>query len=593
VKRLSRSLILFACCLGAVALPGQEDGAGAPPESPGFFRQLFSGDPFSTQGSLGMQMRSYQAWGIPGRQTPLSTTIYGNATIQSYGMQIPLNFLINNLSDNSTPFADGYFQGFLSNQRDRLARIGASPQHSWARLHLGHRYMHFSEYTMSNHNFLGAGAELNPGKLRFAAMGGRLAQAEPQNLSLSRPVLPIFQRLGWGLKAGYGDERNFIDAIVFRAADDPASIPQLQDTLSVVTPQENLVLGLTGRKQLFERLTFDFELARSALTRNVADPEFRSSFFLYNSALFRSRSSSDFRTALQGGLTWRGDAWQAGLRYSRVDPRYRSLGTYFFNDDLENFTLNLNLALLQSKLNINATGGIQRNNIDRSKLSTFTRVIANVNVDYRLDKWGFGGRFNNFDSRVDYFFDPESDTLDVIIVSRDLSAYANHTIRGAGGGTHQFNLIGGLQAVTDDIEDPLASTQARMAFANLSYSYRTSAHWQYTLGTDFNRNSLRGQADNRYGGRAQVQKGLLNNQLQLALGSNYFYTTRRELDLSSHLFNHFFRTAATFQKKHTLNLQLTWMNNIRTLANERSTFDELVGTLGYNTRFGWKPGGGK
>lgn len=583
-------MVLLAVAAVTAELRGQSPQSADTTSSTSLFRRIFTGDPFSAQGNLGVQMRSYNAWGVANRQTPLSTTLYANATLQSYQISIPFSFLINNLGESSTPFSDGYFKGFLTNQRNRLARIGASPHYKWARLHLGHRYMHFSDYTMSNHNFLGAGAELTPGKWRISLMGGRLARAEPQNLSLSRPVLPIYERMGWGAKIGYGDAQNFIDAIVFKAKDDLNSIPLPQDTLTVVTPQENLVLALTGRKQLFSRLALDFELARSALTRNTQDPTFESSFFLYNGGLFRSRASSDFRTAFQGGLAWQGQQYLIGLRYSRIDPRYRTLGAYFFNDDLENITANASFSLLESKLNISATGGIQRNNIDRSKLSTFTRVIGSFNADYRLEKWNMGARFNNFDSQVDYLFDPESDTLDVVIVSRDLSAYLIHTRTAPGGGTHQFNLMGGLQGISDNIANPDISAQARMAFANLSYSYRTATHWQYILGTDFNRNSLRGQADNRYGGRVQVQKGLFKNQWQIGIGTNYFYAARRQADLQSHLFNHFLRSNWTIRKKHTLNFQLTWMNNIRTLAGARSTFDELVGSIGYNTRFGWTPG---
>jgi hypothetical protein len=117
--------------------------------------------------------------------------------------------LLNNLSSPSatTPFAGGYFKDFFKNQKDRLSRFGASPHRGWFRAHLGDRYMSFSEYTMNNHNFRGAGVELTPGKFRFSAMGGRLAKAEPRNLAIDQPNFLEYERLGWGPKQVTGMHR--------------------------------------------------------------------------------------------------------------------------------------------------------------------------------------------------------------------------------------------------------------------------------------------------------------------------------------------------------------------------------------------------
>ena len=232
-----------------------------------FIKNILTGDPFSLTGSYGLSMRSYNTNGAMNRQTPLSSTLYANVTARVYNITIPASFILNNLDDFHQPFHKGYLDGFLTNQRNRLARLGFSPYYKWIKVHVGHRYMNFSDYTLSNHNFLGAGVELTPGKFRFSAMAGRLAKAEPIDIALDRPNLPIYRRTGWGVKAGYGGPTDFIDLMLFRAEDDPGSlsIPEIEGVS--LQPAENLVMGIKGKKTIVENLSVDFELSRSGHTR--------------------------------------------------------------------------------------------------------------------------------------------------------------------------------------------------------------------------------------------------------------------------------------------------------------------------------------
>lgn len=114
--------------------------------------------------------------------------------------------------------------------------------------------MNFSKYTLSNLNFFGVGMMLEPDKLRVGAMYGRLAKAEPINLSLITPNLPVYQRIGWGTKIGYGDDKSSVDLILFTAKDDDQSISIPSTYVKQVSPEANLVLGVQLQKLFFEQI---------------------------------------------------------------------------------------------------------------------------------------------------------------------------------------------------------------------------------------------------------------------------------------------------------------------------------------------------
>ena len=243
-----KRIFVICLCLYGNFVHGQniEDLLNRKKDSTSFIKNMFSGEPFSVTGNYGLSLRSYNTDGEMVRQTPLSSTLYANATAKLYSITIPVSFILNNLDNFSHPFHKEYFQGMLSNQRNRLSRIGISPYYKWIKVHAGHRYMNFSNYTLSNHNFLGAGIELTPGKLRFSAMAGRLAKAEPIDLALDRPNLPVYRRVGWGFKAGYGTNSDFIDFIFFRAKDDANSLQDQVITEGILQPEENLVMEIKG-----------------------------------------------------------------------------------------------------------------------------------------------------------------------------------------------------------------------------------------------------------------------------------------------------------------------------------------------------------
>ncbi|HQW13109.1 MAG TPA: hypothetical protein PLP06_13250, partial [Saprospiraceae bacterium] len=239
----------------------------------GFFKNFFDfGDPFQLGGGIGLNLRSYSAKGGPLRQDPFFYTAYANVNIRVYQLDIPFSMI---LTAKNTTYSYPSFSDLKQTLKDKIndkkngfSRFGFSPHYKWAKVHLGHRSMNFSKYTMSNINFFGGGVELTPQKFRFAAMYGRLAKAEPIDLSLTTPNLPVYKRIGWGTKIGYGDDKASADVILFTAKDDTSSVRIPSNYPRQVTPEANLALGIQLQKLFFDHVRIKLEYTNSAVSPN-------------------------------------------------------------------------------------------------------------------------------------------------------------------------------------------------------------------------------------------------------------------------------------------------------------------------------------
>ncbi len=546
-------------------------------------------EPFSISGNIGFNFRTYRAWNIENRQYPYTTTITANFTIKSYAVTIPFSFVMHNLDESDRPFDKEYWDGFFTNQRNRLMRIGASPSYRSITVHLGYRYMNLSQFTFANHNFLGAGIDLKPekGKLRLSAMGGRLTKAEPESISLNTQNVQQYTRIGWGFKLGYfHTTKDYLEFALFSAADDPKSLQYQSDSPFLVTPQENLAISLAGKKSLGENLSFQFEIAKSALTRNAKDPDDQKGFGLYNSFIFQRKSSTSFNNAAELKMEYQKREILVGLSYRRIDPGYKSLGAYFFNDDLEDITAYTRFKIFKKKVDLYVTGGIRRNNLEKEKDASFKRIIGSANLTYRLEDWTFTATVSNYSSKVDYQLNPDLDSLNAVIVSQEASIIVNKVFPGNGGSFQSINFITGLQTVNDMVDNPEQSVASDLFFINASYTIATRTSWQYSLIGDLNTNSLFGLKLNRYGAGVQIAKGFKNNKYQVGVGMNYYLQTSTE-GLRNHLWSNFVRGTWQVTKQQTVNVQVNWLRNLRSNVGIQDDFSELMGSIGYNMRFGY------
>ena len=214
------------------------------------------------------------------------------------------------------------------------------------------------------------------GPLKFyfcqSRRGEQYRKATEFDYSQNSDAYMAYKRMGYGISAGYEHRTHSIKASYFSAKDDIHSLSFVPINTSV-TPMENTAVSVNGRTTLSKYFTFEAEYALSALTRNLNSPvDLQAAPDNKLPLLFSPNATSQFFSAYKGSLGYKNKNVALNFNYERVDPEYRTLGAYYFNNDLENFTLAPSLTLWGGKLNVAANTGLQRNNLNKEKLNTTT-----------------------------------------------------------------------------------------------------------------------------------------------------------------------------------------------------------------------------
>ncbi len=562
-----------------------------------YFKDMFKGmtdigEPLVISGGIGLNLRSYSANGIENRQDPFFYGLNTNLNIRIFKINIPFSLLVTaRNTESSLPdfreLVDALkddIRNDIRAQRDRFVRFGMSPHYKWIKLHLGHRSMNFSKFTLANLNFFGAGTELTPGNWRIAAMYGRLQKAEPIDLSLVQPNIPIYERLGWGAKIGYGTEQESIDLMVFKGEDDPNSIFIPENNPDQPSPEENLTIGLNVQKLFFEKFRFRAETAISALSPNAQDAEADSG--MLPRFLFVERNTSEYASAMDASLDYEGAAFTAGVQFKRIDPNYKSLGAYFFNNDIVEYLANLSFGLLDGKINTNLSAGIQANNLDLTKPSTTSRFVYSGDLAYSQDAFSAGANYSNNTTDIGYVLNQDLDSLNAVIITQDAGINLNYSLGSDSLAQHTFTIGGNLQEVGDDIENPLESANSQMWVAHLVYNLILGENgWRFTGRLNYNQNELSGMQIKRTGYGLGISKSLLEDKMNIGFDVNY-YQNNNNLNIKSNNQSAQFNLGYNVAKGLSANLNL---GLLRTEQDGKDSFSELTGNLGLQYNFNIQP----
>ena len=323
---------------------------------------LFSGS-FSVNQNAAFRNVAYSS------SNPYSLFLNGNATATFYGISLPFSFSYSNQQVN-------YTQPFNFNQ------FGMQPSYKWVKAYIGYNSMSFSPYSLNGHQFLGGGVELSPPNfgLRVSFMYGRLIKAVKWD-SAKITSRPYFQRNGIAAKIGYSGKKGEYYISVFNALDKISSINTIPDSLGIA-PQENMIYTMNFSKTFFDKIMISGLFAESALTQDIRQLENsivvkKDLFFLLN-----PNSTTSYAYALKGAVDYIASGYTIGIAYEKIQPNYSTLGSYYSNNDLENIALTFSKQLLEGKLNIAGSAGSQKNNLDKSKLTTSNQFLGNLNISY-------------------------------------------------------------------------------------------------------------------------------------------------------------------------------------------------------------------
>lgn len=545
--------------------------------------------PVKLSGNLSFSMESYSVNGIPPRRQPFTWTLSGAPTLNVLGVTMPFQLLLGN-------FENRFYQPF--NQ------YGISPRYKWLTVHAGYRNINFQPYTLAGFRILGGGVEVNTAYradgpktgLRFGFMYGRLNRstaldsAQFANPLAFRP-LPSYTRMAYAAKVGVGNDEGFFDISYLHGWDVERSLSTAQQ--DSVAPQRNTAIGFSWRKDLYRheqrRLFWKTDVGLSAYTlddrqpfRDVsAEPAIVQDLV---SGWLGAKISTQYLSAGETSLNYQAKGGGVGLSYKRVDPEYRSMGAYFFQNDIEQFTLTPSLRLDSGRVNIHTSFGLQRDNIARQRLVTSERLIGNVNVNWNpTQRFGLNASWSNFGvtqnpTRVS----PDAELFKQVSNNFTLVPYMNRI-------SDKYVRTTQLVLVYQMLNSPVSTINAPVDQRTLVGAFVYSHTWiaraiTTTMSLNYN-NTVLPQGDvGSLGAGAGFGFPVLKRKLQLGFNGiynrNHFngeengYTLSGLVDLG-----------IAVHKKGRLSLQGVYMRNEAADETVFRSFDELMTRITYGLNF--------
>jgi hypothetical protein len=523
--------------------------------------------PVTFHGSLGTKLNFYGADGIPSRQDPFTYGFDANATISIYGISMPFSFTWYNRNKNySHPF----------NQ------YGLSPKYKWITGHFGYRNVSFSEFTLNGHTFLGAGVELTPGKWRIGALYGKFNENSDYDPYKAKTI-PLLTRKGWALKFGYGTENSFLDLSILRIGDnDKKYQPSIDPDLP--TPQQNFATGIHGRITIVKNLTIEAEGAVSVLTSNSLAGALKSNtdkVLTMAGNFITVNQTSEHYSAFKSNLKWKmTKSLTSGLEYKRIDPGYTSMGAYFFNNDLENFNINQSILLLENKMNIRASLGLQHDNLRNTKKFTSKRTVGAVSMSYQINqKFGIDANYNNFTTDQKAGTMAIIDTLKLFQVNNSFSFTPRYMVANEKR-SHLIMFVYNNMALDDKNKKTANQTETNTTILNLTYSIGLIPA-KFNITTSLNSTNLK---NNLYTNRMSGITVSLNKMLasdKITLGWNNSYMINKINSDRGTVMNTSLAAGFRITPKQAFNLSIYYTSNKFAGGSASPSFNEYRGDFSY------------
>ncbi|WP_299182381.1 hypothetical protein [uncultured Aquimarina sp.] len=512
---------------------------------------------------------------------PLTYFLNGNLNFNISGIyNIPLSFSYTNQDfAYSTPF--------------KINRLSIHPSYKWVATHIGDVAMTFSPYTVSGHQFTGFGTDLTPnGPFKISALFGRFLKATEYNSEVPEAI-PAYKRMGYGLKTSYDFNRFNIALIFFKAKDQASSLDiPIPEDLNI-DPKENLVVSLESSVEITKGLSFNLEVAQSAVTENIKDTETDSNSNTLG-FLIKERASTDYYTAFNVDVTYSYGKGSLGVGYERIDPQYRTFGAYFFNNDLENITANATQELFYGRVSLAVNAGLQRDDLKNQKESQSNRIVAAINANIKAsDRFNITASYSNFQSytNIRTAFDvinevdplQNLDTLDFKQVSQNASLNLGYLLSQSKKKQQNIGLNLAYQTTKDE-QGTADATNNKTDFYNASANYSVAyPERALTISGAINAayNAIEENDALTYGPTVSVNKQFFDKKLRTGFSASYNQSLSNGTS-QGNVTNFRANAGYVYKEKHNLNL-----NALALFRNNTSTAsaNDFTVTLGYSYSF--------
>jgi hypothetical protein len=528
-----------------------------------------------------------------------ATTSFYNVTGEEdtrdpYFWQVMANINFNFWGVVDMPFSAYFAKKNVRYQQPSFHQFGMSPKYKAVTLHLGYRNMTFSNYSLAGLTFLGAGIEYEPKDfwLKASAMYGRFFKAVPYaaDSALNTFEDPSYERWGGGLKVTGQKKNQEVSIIVFKAADKPNSIPD-PPSGSTVAPAENFITAIATKNRITDALTLRFEYTLSAYTSDIRNPdkEFDQYTYMNNlGSLFSPKYSSSMGKAFEAQVDYQIDFISLGLSYKRIDPNFKSLGSTFIENDLEDILVNVSKPLFKKKLNLSGSLGQQRNNLDETKENEDKRIIGTANASLSISKsLNLSVNYSNFTSSTQPSLINFTDSVKFFQINKNASFTISYN-KGNENIRHGVSLMMAIQegrslnrSATQEIETGNDMVNGNLAY-NVSFTpIATSVTASFQMSqfkTDLNKTTTLGP-------NFTVTRAFLKNKLNTSLSYSYQVS---KLPGNMQNNNQIFRLNCDFKidKFQSVNLYASNLLRTRTATDSsRSKIREVQAGITYQFTF--------
>lgn len=524
--------------------------------------------PFSIEGNIGLNSSYYSNFGtILNRQSPFGFGLNANATISLYGISMPFSF--NWYSNEKAGFTQPFNQ------------FGISPTYKWLTFHLGYRNVSFSEYTLNGYTFLGVGLEARPGKFRLGAIYGKFNQNSEYDL-LMVDSIPKLTRTGWAAKIGYGTNERFVDISFLHIGDNTKNLSDSLITFNSSTPAQNIAIGLTSKFKITSKLFFNFDGSTSIFTNNrMVTPSNQEGLLGIAGHLMTVNNTTEYHNAIKAGLNYRFSTNTiSGIEYRRIDPGFSSMGSYFFNNDLEMITLNQTVSFLKNKITARASIGYQHDNLNKIKTKTSNRLIGSVSGNYNINKnWAIDLTYSNFSINQKAIKTLQSNDLKIYQLNHNF-ALMPRFMKSSEKTSHVVILNLNRMKLSDKNQETSLQSNTDTYIAMLIYNLGIIKYkLNISLGINYTNMINLNYLNNMAGLTSNISKSFLQEKMNLNIYNALMYNKINN-DIGA-IVNSGLNLAYRFHPKHSLTFNFTWIHNSFTNSNSNPSFNEIKGDFGY------------
>ena len=463
-------------------------------------------------GSMNLNSIFYDAYGFTPRRDPFTWYFNGSLNVTILDVSLPFTYSYSNQQGT-------YTQPFNMQS--------CSPKYKWAQAHVGTTALTYSPYTLGGHLFTGGAIELTPNGFCIGGMYGRFRKAVAEDPISQEAEQVSYKRMGYAFKAGYDNEGKSLTVSYFHAEDDPNSL-LFVPTEANLSPMENAAIGVSGKATLWEVLNVTGEFAASGLTRNIFSEEETTEYNGWEKWLVSTKTTTEFYKAWKASIGYNTKSFSVALMHEHVDPGYQTLGAYFFNNDLENYTVAPAFRLLKGKLSVSVNTGFQRNNLAGDRLATTQRWVGSANIAFNPSKhWMVNTSYSNFSSytrnrpNADPFWTPSpADTLSFYQIAQQGNATVSYNF-GEEVTKQSFSVVGSYQVTGQQQSGSVLPSQKIM---NGNFVWNVSwirSKWSVTGLVNYNQSDAGTVLTQQFGPGVQLGKSFMKNRLRFSGGGVY------------------------------------------------------------------------